>query len=119
MIPQGFGMMKEMFPPRELQAAFGAMGPIMGLSAVGGPTLAGWLVDADFFGTGWRMIFLINLPIGLIAILAAIRFLPATRPIRSSGLTCPVRSSPPPPHCCSSSRWFRAASTAGPPGRSR
>ncbi|MFC7641301.1 MFS transporter [Streptosporangium lutulentum] len=119
MIPQGFGMMKEMFPPRELQAAFGAMGPIMGLSAVGGPTLAGWLVDADFFGTGWRMIFLINLPIGLIAILAAIKFLPATRPTRGSGLTCPARSSPPPVRCCSSSRWFKAVSTAGPPGRSR
>ncbi|MDP9843124.1 MFS transporter [Streptosporangium lutulentum] len=89
MIPQGFGMMKEMFPPRELQAAFGAMGPIMGLSAVGGPTLAGWLVDADFFGTGWRMIFLINLPIGLIAILAAIKFLPATRPTRGVRLDLP------------------------------
>ena len=76
MIPQGLGMLKEMFPPKELQTAFGAMGPVIGLSAIGGPILAGWLVSADLFGTGWRMIFLINLPIGLAAILGAIVFLP-------------------------------------------
>ncbi|MFF5213115.1 MFS transporter [Streptosporangium sp. NPDC000396] len=89
MIPQGLGMLKEMFPPRELQAAFGAMGPVMGLSAVGGPTLAGWLVDADFLGTGWRMIFLINLPIGLATLIAAITFLPAGRPARGVRLDLP------------------------------
>jgi EmrB/QacA subfamily drug resistance transporter len=88
-IPQGLGMMKEMFPPRELQAAFGAMGPVMGLSAVGGPTLAGWLVDADFLGTGWRMIFLINLPIGLAVLVAAIAFLPAGRPVSEVRLDLP------------------------------
>jgi EmrB/QacA subfamily drug resistance transporter len=79
MLPQGLGMIKEMFPPKEMQAAFGMFGPIMGLSAVGGPILAGWLVDADFFGTGWRMIFLINLPLGLAAVLAGSRFLPESR----------------------------------------
>ncbi|MEO3869256.1 DHA2 family efflux MFS transporter permease subunit [Nonomuraea sp. B12E4] len=79
MIPQGLGLIKEMFPPRELGKAFGMFGPVMAISSVGGPVLAGWLVDADFFGTGWRMIFLINLPIGLAAVLAAIRFLPEHR----------------------------------------
>ncbi|GAA3539922.1 MFS transporter [Nonomuraea rosea] len=79
MIPQGLGLIKEMFPPQELGKAFGMFGPVMTISSVGGPVLAGWLVDADFFGTGWRMIFLINLPIGLAAVLAAIRFLPEYR----------------------------------------
>ncbi len=79
MLPQGLGMIKEMFPPKEMQAAFGMFGPVMGLSAVGGPIIAGWLVDADFFGTGWRMIFLINLPLGLAAVLAGSRFLPESR----------------------------------------
>lgn len=79
MLPQGLGMIKEMFPPKEMQAAFGMFGPVMGLSAVGGPILAGWLVDADFFGTGWRMIFLINLPMGLAAVVAGLRFLPESR----------------------------------------
>jgi MFS family permease len=52
----------------------------MALSAVGGPILAGWLVTADFFGYGWRMIFLINVPIGLAAVVAAAKFLPRSRP---------------------------------------
>ncbi len=79
MLPQGLGMIKEMFPPKESQKAFGMFGPVMGLSAVCGPILAGWLVDADYFGTGWRMIFLINLPLGAAAILGALRYLPQGR----------------------------------------
>ncbi|MEV4091965.1 MFS transporter [Streptosporangium saharense] len=79
MLPQGLGMIKEMFPPKEMGAAFGLFGPVMGLSTVGGPILAGWLIDADFFGTGWRMIFLINLPLGLAAVLMGLRFLPESR----------------------------------------
>ncbi|MFG2435510.1 MFS transporter [Streptomyces sp. NPDC048508] len=79
MLPQGLGMIKEMFPPKESQKAFGMFGPVMGLSAVCGPILAGWLVDADYFGTGWRMIFLINLPLGAAAIAGALRYLPKGR----------------------------------------
>ncbi|MFI9247470.1 MFS transporter [Streptomyces sp. NPDC053086] len=79
MLPQGLGMIKEMFPPKESQKAFGLFGPVMGLSAVCGPILAGWLVDADYFGTGWRMIFLINLPLGAAALLGALRYLPRSQ----------------------------------------
>ncbi|MGV9308035.1 MFS transporter [Nonomuraea sp. NPDC003727] len=79
MIPQGLGLIKEMFPPEEIGKAFGMFGPVMTISSVGGPVLAGWLVDADLFGTGWRMIFLINLPIGVAAVLAALKFLPEFR----------------------------------------
>ena len=82
MLPQGLGMIKEMFPPEEMAAAFGAFGPVMGLSAVGGPILAGWLVDADLFGWGWRMIFAINIPIGLLAVLGGAEVLPPSRPTR-------------------------------------
>ncbi|MEU7897752.1 DHA2 family efflux MFS transporter permease subunit [Nonomuraea sp. NPDC049152] len=79
MIPQGLGLIKEMFPPEEMGKAFGMFGPVMTISSVGGPVLAGWLVDANLFGTGWRMIFLINLPIGIAAVLAALKFLPEFR----------------------------------------
>ncbi|MET8805511.1 MFS transporter [Streptomyces sp. NPDC004546] len=79
MLPQGLGMIKEMFPPKESQKAFGMFGPVMGLSAVCGPIVAGWLVDADYLGTGWRMIFLINLPLGAAALLGALRYLPRGR----------------------------------------
>ena len=79
MLPQGLGMIRQMFSPREQAKAFGAFGPVMGLGAVGGPILAGWLVDADYFGSGWRMIFFINLPLGIFAVLGALKFLPDSR----------------------------------------
>ncbi|PZG31001.1 MFS transporter [Spongiactinospora gelatinilytica] len=79
MIPQGLGMIKEMFPPREQAAALGAFGPVMAIGSVGGPVLAGWLVGADLFGTGWRMIFLINLPVGLLVIAGAVFFMRESR----------------------------------------
>lgn len=89
MLPQGLGMIKEMFPAQEASKAFGLFGPIMGLSAVGGPILAGWLVDADVLGLGWRAIFAINLPLGLAALVAGLRVLPASRPDRSLRLDLP------------------------------
>ena len=76
LIPQGLGLIKAAFPPDQLGAAFGAFGPVMGLSAVCGPILAGALVDADLFGTGWRMIFLVNLPVGVAALAGAALVLP-------------------------------------------
>ncbi|GAA1020655.1 hypothetical protein Aple_054880 [Acrocarpospora pleiomorpha] len=86
LIPQGLGLIKEMFPPKEMATAMGAFGPVIALGSVGGPVLAGWLVDADFFGTGWRMIFLINLPVGLAAFSAALVFLPESRSAHASRL---------------------------------
>ncbi|MFI9332470.1 MFS transporter [Kitasatospora sp. NPDC052868] len=84
LLPQGLGLIKAMFPPKETGAAFGLFGPVLGLSSVIGPILGGYLTDADWFGTGWRMIFLINLPLGAVAVLAAIRLLPANHTTRSA-----------------------------------
>ncbi|WP_354640087.1 MFS transporter [Kitasatospora camelliae] len=83
MLPQGLGIMKEIFSEKEQATAFGMFGPVMGLSTVGGPILAGWLVDADLWGTGWRMIFLINIPLGLFAIGGGIAFLPEWKNARA------------------------------------
>ena len=76
MIPQGLALVKVAFPPAELGKAFIPFGPVMGLAGVAGPILAGWLIDADLFGSGWRSIFLINLPIGLVSLVLAWRYLP-------------------------------------------
>ncbi|MFF5171804.1 MFS transporter [Micromonospora sp. NPDC000089] len=89
LLPQGLGLIREVFPPHQLAAAFGAFGPVMGISAVGGPILAGWLVDADLWGTGWRAIFLINVPLGLLAALGALRFLPESRSTHATRLDLP------------------------------
>ncbi|MFI0407734.1 MFS transporter [Actinomadura sp. 3N508] len=88
-LPQGIGLIKQMFPPKEMAVAFSVFGPVMGLASVGGPVLAGWLIDADLFGTGWRMIFLINLPLGAAAILAGLKFLPSGRSERATRLDLP------------------------------
>ncbi|MFE9838376.1 MFS transporter [Streptomyces sp. NPDC005551] len=75
-IPQGFGILGAAWPRDQIGKAFSLFGPVMGLSAVGGPVLAGFLVDADIGGLGWRPMFLINLLLGGAALLAAIRLLP-------------------------------------------
>jgi EmrB/QacA subfamily drug resistance transporter len=79
LIPQGLGVIKNVFPPKEMGGAFAAFGPVMGLAAIAGPILAGWLVEADLLGTGWRMIFLLNVPLGLTGLLGALRFMPESR----------------------------------------
>ena len=79
MIPQGFGIIREAFPPGELQKAFGMFGPVIGGSAVLGPVVGGLLVDGDLFGAGWRMILLVNVPLGLVALIVGARLLPESR----------------------------------------
>ncbi|MEV5437758.1 MFS transporter [Streptomyces sp. NPDC052682] len=75
-IPQGFGILAATWPRERLGQAFSLFGPVMGLSAVGGPILAGFLIDADLAGLGWRPLFLINLVLGGAALPAAYRLLP-------------------------------------------
>jgi EmrB/QacA subfamily drug resistance transporter len=79
LIPQGLGIIRDAFPGPELSKAFALFGPVIGLSAVLGPILGGVLVDADVFGTGWRLIFFVNLPLGLAAAIGAMRIVPESR----------------------------------------
>jgi MFS family permease len=78
MIPQGFGMLKEVFDEDEMTKVFGAFGPVMGLSILAAPILAGALVEANLWGIGWRLVFLINVPIGVATFAGALRVLPRT-----------------------------------------
>jgi MFS family permease len=79
MIPQGFGIIRSAFSTEDLPKAFGLFGPVIGLSAVLGPIVGGLLVGADLFGTGWRLVFLINLPLGILAFVGAWRVLPESK----------------------------------------
>ena len=76
MIPQGFGILKEVFNDEELGRATRLFGPTTGLAMLGAPILAGALIDANLWNSGWRLVFLINVPIGLIALPFAFRWLP-------------------------------------------
>jgi len=79
LIPQGLGIIRSVFAPEDQGGAFAVFGPVIGLSAVLGPIVGGALIAADAFGTGWRLIFLVNLPLGLIAALGAARLMPESR----------------------------------------
>ncbi|HVU79254.1 MAG TPA: MFS transporter [Gaiellaceae bacterium] len=79
MIPQGFGIVKQVFPEDEIGKAFGMFGPVIGGSAVLGPVIGGLLVDWDLLGTTWRLIFLINVPVGLAGLIGGLRLLPESR----------------------------------------
>jgi MFS family permease len=76
LIPQGFGILGSVFPREQIGKAFSAFGPIMGLSAVGGPLLAGALIEANLFGLSWRPMFLINIVLGAAGLAAGSRLLP-------------------------------------------
>jgi EmrB/QacA subfamily drug resistance transporter len=78
MIPQGFGLIRDLFTPQAMGKAYGVFGPMIGLATILGPIVAGVLVDADVFGIGWRAIFAINLPLGVFAIVAGRVALPGT-----------------------------------------
>ena len=80
MIPQTFGLIRDIFGPADIGKAFAAFGPAIGLSTVLGPVVAGGLIALDPFGTDWRSLFLINVPVGLFAIVVGRRVLPDTEP---------------------------------------
>jgi EmrB/QacA subfamily drug resistance transporter len=78
LIPQGFGMIKEVFAEDEITKAFAAFGPVIGLSAVAAPVIGGALTDGDLFGLGWRSIFLVNIPLGIAGLIGSLRVMPRT-----------------------------------------
>ena len=75
--PQAFGLIRDLFPPAQMTKAFAALGPVIGLSTVAGPIVAGLLLKANLFGSDWRALFLINLPLGVFALIVGGRVLPA------------------------------------------
>ncbi|MEV7093471.1 MFS transporter [Amycolatopsis sp. NPDC051045] len=77
MVPQVLSFVHAEFDERERPKAmtwYAAAFPVGGLA---GPLLGGALTEADLFGTGWRAIFLVNLPIGVLALAGALVTMPA------------------------------------------
>jgi MFS family permease len=74
--------------PRRAKA-LGLYGAMAGTAAVVGQVAGGLLVTADIAGTEWRPIFLVNVPIGLAALAAVFRYVPATRSDRPAGVDLP------------------------------
>lgn len=78
MAPQSLAIIRDITPPERLGAAMGLWGSVSGLANVLGPLIGGVLVGV----AGWRWVFLINLPIGLIPLALALRYVPLGRAVR-------------------------------------
>lgn len=76
LIPQGMAIMTTSFSREMLGKAFGAFGPLLGIAGLGGPVLAGFIINADIAGLGWRPMFLINIVLGGAGLVAAAITLP-------------------------------------------
>src|SRR5260221_9592542 len=71
MVPGVLAVIQVMFPPRERIKALAGFGVTAGLGTVSGPLIGGLLIQHDLLGLGWRPIFLINVPVGIIAVAAS------------------------------------------------
>jgi EmrB/QacA subfamily drug resistance transporter len=72
MTPQTMAVITRIFPPDRRGAAMGLWGAVAGVATLIGPLLGGILVD----GLGWEWIFFINVPVGVVAFILAMRLVP-------------------------------------------
>lgn len=69
--PQGLGMIQQYFRGAERGRAFGYFGAVVGVAVAIGPTLGGGLIELGGPDFGWRLTFLVNLPVGITALALA------------------------------------------------
>lgn len=81
--PQGVGMIQQYFRGAERGRAFGYFGSVVGVSVGLGPVLGGLLIRLGGVEFGWRLTFLVNVPVGMAAIILALAWFP--RPLFSGG----------------------------------
>jgi EmrB/QacA subfamily drug resistance transporter len=75
--PQVSGLVQQMFQGSERGRAFGALGTTVGLGTAVGPLVGGALIGLGGPSLGWRLVFFINIPVGIVVMLLARRLLPA------------------------------------------
>ncbi len=79
MYPQVLSVIQVTFPPQERARVFGFVGAVIGIATITGPLAGGLIIRDDITGGSWRWIFLVNLPIGIAALIAATRLLKESR----------------------------------------
>ncbi|MBN3813166.1 MFS transporter [Paraburkholderia sp. Ac-20347] len=87
--PQVLATIRSVFTPHEQVRVMGFYGFVFGVAAVIGQLGGGALISLHPFGLGWRAIFLVNLPIGVLALLGSWRFIPESRPPRGARIDVP------------------------------
>ena len=79
MYPQVLSVIQVTFPPHERARVFGLVGAVIGIATITGPLAGGLIIRDDITGGSWRWIFLVNLPIGIAALIAATRLITESR----------------------------------------
>jgi EmrB/QacA subfamily drug resistance transporter len=74
--PQGLGMIQQYFRGAERGRAFGYFGTVVGFSVAVGPVLGGLLIELGGVDIGWRLTFLVNVPIGITILILALKWFP-------------------------------------------
>ncbi|RBQ19079.1 MFS transporter [Spongiactinospora rosea] len=89
LVPQVLSLIQLTLDGAARARAFSVYSSVLSGAAVAGQILGGVLTGADIAGTGWRPIFLVNVPIGVVLLAAGVRLLPADRPGATTGLDLP------------------------------
>jgi MFS family permease len=89
MLPQVLGLITATLPPGERARGTAWYGVASGLGGIAGQVLGGVLITWDVAGLAWRTIFLVNVPVGVVGALLALRFLPEARTTRRTRLDLP------------------------------
>lgn len=76
MMPVSFAVVADLYPPHERGKSQGIIGAAFGIASFIGPLVGGWITDH----TSWRWAFLVNVPIGLIALAVSRATLPRPKP---------------------------------------
>ncbi|MEU2348157.1 MFS transporter [Modestobacter sp. NPDC049651] len=81
--PQVSGLVQQLFPLHERGRAFGTIGSAVGIATAAGPVIGGAIIALGGDAFGWRLCFLVNVPVGIVSFVLCLRLLPAEVP-RSS-----------------------------------
>ncbi|UKF80844.1 MFS transporter [Clavibacter californiensis] len=78
-VPAVTAFIQLLFPPQARGKAFAIMGAVIGVSSALGPIVGGLIIQAAGEESGWRLVFFVNLPVGVATVIAAIFLLPSRR----------------------------------------
>ncbi|MGH2389128.1 MAG: MDR family MFS transporter [Chloroflexota bacterium] len=76
-MPIALAIVGDLYPPKERGKIQGLTGAVAGISSILGPSLGGWITD----GPGWRWVFYINIPLGIVTLIVLVLTMPALRPV--------------------------------------
>ncbi|MDT0308872.1 MFS transporter [Streptomyces sp. DSM 44917] len=79
MVPQVIATIQVMYAPHERARPLTVAASMYAISAMTGPFLGALLTESDIAGMGWRMIFLVNIPVGIVVLIAAVYLLPDSK----------------------------------------